>query len=120
MNETDLQRQVMDWLLASGVFCWRQNNGGVFDPVRKKFRRLSKYAKAGIPDIVGILPDGRFLGIELKRPPDGKRRPGTLENMLSDNQKDFIRDASNLGALCFVADSLETVKEKLKAPISRF
>ena len=99
--------------------CWPNAAVSVFDPRRGKFRKPNnRFHRNGIPDILGILPDGRFLGIELKRPPEGKRKPETLLNMLSPEQKLFIDDASNLGAVCFVADSIETIIEKLSESIS--
>ena len=60
------------------------------------------------------MSDGRLLAIELKRPPEGKRAEKTLWNMCSPDQQAFIVEANHRGALCFVADSLETVQRKIQ------
>jgi len=121
MLEKQLQNLVLDWLASVGVMAWPNAAVSVFDPRRGKFRRSNnKHHRNGIPDILGILPPtpthpaGRFLGIELKRPPPGKRAEKTLWNMCSEDQQDFIEEASRRGALCFVADSLETVQQKIR------
>ena len=45
---------------------WRQNNGGVYDPSRKIFRKPQGAGqKAGIPDLVAVIA-GRCVGIEVK------------------------------------------------------
>lgn len=114
MTEKEFQNQVLEYLTRRGIMCWPNAAVSVFDPKRGRFRKSNnRFHRNGIPDILGILPDGRFLGIELKRPSEGKRKPETLQNMLSLEQKLFIKDADSLGALCFVADSLETITAKL-------
>ena len=57
----------------------------------------------GVPDIVGILADGRFLGIEVK----------TARGKLSPHQERFIANINDSGGLGFVARDVETVIEKL-------
>jgi hypothetical protein len=114
MTEKEFQNQVLEYLTARHIMCWPNAAVSVFDPKRGRFRKSNnRFHRNGIPDILGILPDGRFLGIELKRPPEGKRKPETLQNMLSPEQKHFIDDASSFGAVCFVADSLEAISAKL-------
>lgn len=58
-KESDLQTQILNYLREKGVFCWKQNSSGV---------RGRKAPIRGIPDILGVLPDGRFLGVEVKKP----------------------------------------------------
>jgi hypothetical protein len=94
---------------------WPNAAVSVFDPRRGKFRKSNnKHHRNGIPDILGVMSDGRLLAIELKRPPDGKRAEKTLWNMCSPDQQAFIVEASRRGALCFVADSLETVQRRIQ------
>lgn len=49
---------VLSFLRLRGCFAWRQNNlrvpGRSFNGVK------------GIPDVVGVAPDGRFIGVEIK------------------------------------------------------
>jgi len=119
MTEKEFQNQVLEYLNARHIMCWPNAAVSVFDPKRGKFRKPNnRFHRNGIPDILGILPDGRFLGVELKRPPKGKRKPDTLQNMLSYDQSKFISDASKNNAVCFVADSLETIIARLAESIS--
>lgn len=62
-QETDLQRAIVTTLEAMGVTIIRTQAGRV--PVRRGWLHL---APEGWPDLTGYLPDGRFLGIEIKVP----------------------------------------------------
>jgi len=64
--ENELTKSVLTLLAYNNIFAWRQNNGGVYDPSTKRYRANS--SMSGVPDIIGILPDGKFLGIEIKSP----------------------------------------------------
>lgn len=77
---------------------------GVYDPKTKRHRSLPKYARKGVSDILGILDDGRFLAIEVKK--DAKSKP-------SKDQRDFIDEINNKGGLGFVAFSIDCVLAKL-------
>lgn len=119
MTEKEFQNQVLEYLTMRGIMCWPNAAVSVFDPRRGRFRKSNnRFHRNGVPDILGILPGGRFLALELKRPPTGKRKPETLQNMLSEGQVKFIEDATRSGALCFVADSLETVTANIQESIS--
>lgn len=100
--EKETQKKILQWLGYKGFFAWTNKTQGTFDPTRKVFRK-NKNQLNGVPDILGILPDGRFLGIEVKRKP---RKPGQ-------DQIDFINKATSKGAMCFVAYSLEDVESRL-------
>lgn len=65
---------------------------GVYDPMRKRFRRLSGFAIRGVSDILGI-HKGRMLCIEVKSA-KGRLRP---------EQREFLDKMSKLGALTCVA-----------------
>jgi hypothetical protein len=95
--EKDTQNKILQWLKLQGIFAWTNKTQGTFDPRRGVFRASTQMV--GIPDILGVLNDGRFLGIEVKRKP----------NKPTPEQVNFIQTASNLGAVCFVAYDLETV-----------
>lgn len=66
LPEKLIQKQILNFLSAYGIFVFRVNTTGVFDPGRKVFRRLGGYNLKGVADILGLLPDGRFLAIEVK------------------------------------------------------
>ena len=94
MKETEIQAEIMTYLEYRGIECWRNNVGR---------RGGISFGEKGQPDIEGCLPDGRYLGIEVKRP-KGKMSP---------EQKSFhIRIKRNNGVI-FVAHSVEEVHEKL-------
>ena len=107
--EDEVQESIFRFLSLNKIFCWRNNSTGVFDPTKKIFRRPSKWHKNGVPDSLGILNDGTFLGIECK----------ATKKKLSEDQVIFFNDAnkaSNNKAILIEADSLEKVRtnERLK------
>lgn len=104
MTEMEIQNSILEYLRYKGVFAWRQNNGGVYDEKRKIYRAKSRFELKGVPDIVGVLRGGRFLGIEVKKSSKAK---------VSKAQLEFIKEANKNGSLCFVAWSVEQVEEKL-------
>lgn len=93
MKEFEIRDQICEFLAKRGIFHWKDRS-----LVTKPGRGTSSSAK-GVPDILGILPDGTFLGIEVKTK-DGRIRP---------EQDRFIKKATDLGGLCFVARSLDDV-----------
>jgi len=68
LTETPIAREILDYLQYRGIFCWRQNTGR---------RGGVQFGYVGSGDITGILPDGRRLEVEVKRP-GGGRRPGQV------------------------------------------
>ena len=63
--ETALVRECIKWCRANGLFVWR-NNTGTF----QMGAAWLKFSMAGAPDIIGLLSDGKFLGIECKVKPN--------------------------------------------------
>lgn len=103
--ESAIQKKILHWLGYRGIFAWTNKSQGTFDPKRGAFRRTNQLK--GVPDILGVLPDGRFLGIEVKR----------KENKPSPEQLDFIAKANQSGAFCFVAYSVEDVSNRLEPKV---
>lgn len=93
--ENGLTKSILAYLAYNGVFAWRQNNGGVYDPMRKQYRANS--SMAGVPDIIGIMPDGRFIGIEVKSP-KGKQ---------SEYQKAFEAKCKDKQGIYIVAKTMD-------------
>ncbi len=107
MSEKQVERSILQYLTIKGIYCWKENNVGVFDPVKKIYRRPnSPYIIKGISDILGVLPDGRFLAIECKA--KGKKWN------VSKEQQSFIDAVNQNGGLAFVADKIEDVVSELK------
>lgn len=83
------------WLHAR-IRLWRINC-----PVGGRMRPNER----GIPDLIGYLPGGRFLAIEVKRP-KGVRRPEQIQ---------FVADAKAAGAVAFFAESWEDVVREFES-----
>lgn len=93
--EKIIQRQILEWLRYKKVFCWKQNNVGI----RKPDGGFIPASTVGVPDILGIVKGGKFLGIEVKRS-GGKPSPA---------QTDFLENIKRNGGIAIVATSLEEV-----------
>jgi hypothetical protein len=70
-KESDIQDSICEYLEMKHHFFWRQNN----TPIAQKgkdgiyfFRRMSKYAMKGVPDIMVITDGGYVVFLEVKRP----------------------------------------------------
>lgn len=95
--ESDIQRNILSYLATRGIVAWRTNSG--------KVRNNVYMAPKGTPDIIGYLPSGRLLGIEVKRP----------KGVLSDSQKEWIERAEKAGCAVMVAHSVEEVVRQIEA-----
>ncbi len=95
MTETEIRKQILDWLLAHPdiSLAMQLDRKGI-----RGRKLINKYRPAGVPDILFIRKNGQAGFIEVKVP--GGRK--------SEEQKEFIRKIS-----CFAifAESLEQVKE---------
>lgn len=96
-SEQDIQSLIIDLLRHYGIFCWRNNSQGTFDPSTKKFRQMTGRAIKGVSDIIGVIPGGRALFIEVK----------TKIGKVSPEQSKFLYDANNKGALTRVMRSVQ-------------
>lgn len=95
----------LDWLTLRGVYHWRHFNAGVYDPVHKVHRKPPKGWKPGVADIIGILPDGRLLAVEIKRPDSGK---------LSKTQAAFLDAVNRLGGLALCVRGVDELERALE------
>jgi len=96
-KESALQKQILEYLKIKKVFAWKNHSTGIYDPARRIFR--TNTSVKGVSDILGILPNGRFLAIEVKIKP----------NKLSDNQHNFLVDINNNKGLALVVCCIEDV-----------
>ena len=102
MNETDLQNLIRLALSERGIISWRNNTGALKD----REGRLVKYGLCpGSSDIIGIMPDGRFLAIEVKRP--GKNPTPAQAN--------FIEIVRKYGGIAGVVRSVEELDHLLRS-----
>lgn len=93
-SEHDLQNGILDYLHLKKIYCWR-NNSGAF----KKDNYFIRFGKKGSADILGILPDGRFLAIECK----AKGKYPTPE------QEEFLQAIKQNNGVAILARSLDDV-----------
>lgn len=63
MKETKIQNSILSHLRSKGVFCFRVNNGSIWDKKLGMYRTHSSIK--GIPDIFAV-KDSLFYGIEVK------------------------------------------------------
>lgn len=100
MTEQDIQRDILDYLKIRGVEAWKNHID----------RRRYTVGRVGAPDIIGYLPGGRFLAIEVKRPRGG---------VVSQAQDEWIERAMTAGCCAFVARSLDEVVEIMEMELAR-
>ena len=99
MKEKQIENEILNFLRILGIYCWKNQSVGVFDPVKKVYRKSrNRNHINGVSDILGIAR-GRFLAIEVKSE-KGRLRP---------EQKIFLQNISDNGGIAFVARSLKDV-----------
>lgn len=99
-KEAEIQKAILAWLRLKGYVVWRNYVGPI---LRGKQKIPSPNPMAGMPDICGLLKDGRLFAIEVKRP-GGKVSP---------KQVKWITTLQDAGAVAFIARDLDTVRERL-------
>jgi hypothetical protein len=108
-KEKEVQRAILSYLAALGVMAWRTNSGG-FKGKSGSYYRF--HTQRGCADIIGVLPGGRFLAIEVKRPGKDSTSKRRREEQLA------FQDAINgAGGLAFIARSVAEVEAVLREVI---
>ena len=102
-RESVIQRAALEYLSYRGIFCFRINQQGV--PLHDGSGGFRPSPTRGISDILGILPDGRFLAVEIKRPNN---------NALTDAQRLFLEQAEEHGGVALVIHDLDELESDLK------
>ncbi len=118
-SEKEIQDSILEYLKMRGVFCWRQNTGGMAGEHKGK-KWFVRFGYPGVADIIGILPQkclltphddivscgriaGTFLAIEVKR-------PGAKQ---ADSQIEFQRQVETHGGIYILATSVDEVRRAL-------
>jgi len=123
--EKDLENEALELLNSLGIFAWKNQSTGIFDPKLGHYRASNNpFHIKGTSDILGIIerPDstgeihGVMLAIEMKRPlVNGKpRTQEQLYKMASEEQRAFIKKIQRSGGVAFFADSLTTIEQYLE------
>ena len=99
-TERQVERAILDAITSiPGVKAWKNESVGVYDPVKKTFRRShNPYRIRGVPDILGWYRD-RFFGIEVKTP--------TNHNGATYEQRQWIKEANSAGHFATVIISVD-------------
>lgn len=100
-SEKDIENQILEYLSLKNIFAFKVEKTGIYDPTKGVFRKKkSKYNINGISDILGILPNGKFIAIEVK----------SKYGILSLEQSLFLSAIKNNGGFGFVARSVNDVE----------
>lgn len=99
MSEAETQTKILKYLHSQGHFCFRVNNGAIYDKKINGYR--AHVGLKGVSDIMCILPpQGQFCGIEVK----------TDQGRVSVDQMLFERRCAAVGAQYHVVRSVDDVK----------
>jgi hypothetical protein len=94
--EAEIQKAIMQYLKAGGVFCWRNSTGAM----RTQDNRFLMWGAVGSPDIIAIRPqDGKFIGIECKTP----------KGVQSSHQRQFQANVEKSNGVYILARSVDDV-----------
>jgi len=101
--EKGIENLILRFLNKLGVFCWKNQSVGIYDPVKKTYRRNhNAHHIKGVSDILGVV-EGKFLAIEVK----------SAKGVLSPEQRVFIARINQEGGIAFVARSVDQVAREL-------
>ena len=95
----------LEFLHYAGVTAWRNNSGAVKYKNQSGASRFLRYGKVGSADIIGWMPDGRFLGVECKTP----------TGRLSEAQKVWLAELKKAGGVAIVARSVGDLVDAMAA-----
>jgi len=102
-SEKSIENEILNWLEWKKIYVWKTKTVGTFNHKRMTFQVASRLYRTGVADIIGILPNGRLLAIEVK----------SKKGAVQDNQRMFLKEVTDRGALAFVARSVDDVEENL-------
>lgn len=98
--ERGIQTAILKYLHLKGIWAWVTNRKGRL----VNGRWIPSQLPSGHSDVMGILPGGRVLMVEVK---DVGKKPTA-------DQLAFMERVNALGGVAFWADSVDTVVSKLK------
>lgn len=104
LKEKQIEKNILAFLEEVGIHADKVQSTGIFDTKKNIFRSSKgKYTNIGMSDIIGILPNGRYLAIEVK---SKTGRP-------SEHQLKFITTINASKGVAFIARSVEQVYDSL-------
>jgi len=97
--EGKIKHASLKFLKQRGIYCWNNPTGAV--KIRGEWFH---FGKAGSSDILGILPGGRMLCVEVK----------TRQGRVSPEQREFLNTIKKHGGLACVVHSVSELAEVLR------
>lgn len=107
-TETSLVGACIQWLLLHGCYVWRNNTGTAMVTRKDGNRYPVRFGHTGSADIVGVMPGGRFIGVECKRPLGP--RGGSSGRMQTPEQTQFEREIKRMGGVYILARSIDDLE----------
>jgi hypothetical protein len=107
-REQSLVKPCLDLLALRGVFAWRNNTGSVVATSNGR-RRFVRFSTLGASDILGVLPSGRFITVELK----------SKTGKLTRAQRSFLDRVEAAGGLALVVRDLKELHAGLDEAFTR-
>lgn len=110
--EKQIELEILTWLnFQPGCFAWKNKSMGTFNAKRGVYLKSThRFSEKGTSDILGIYR-GHMLCIEVK----------SAKGRLMPHQAEFLERMDRLGAIAFVARSVDDVKAMLiEATILKF
>jgi hypothetical protein len=99
--ESRVKSAILRYLERRGFYAWNNATG----KIRIAPDRWISFGKKGSADILGCLPDGRFLAVEVKAP----------HGRLSPEQSEFLEKVRGLGGVAVVARSFRELDVALRS-----
>ena len=100
------------YLQLRGCFVWRNQSRTFQVPGKGGKIRPMFVGTPGSPDIIGIMPGGRFIGVECKKPLGP--RGGENGSSQSPEQKAWQDECERVGGLYILARSIDDVEAGMK------
>jgi hypothetical protein len=98
--ENKIKSQVLKYLKLRQIKAWSNPSGAV----RIRPGKFMSFGLKGSADILGCLPDGRFLAVEVK----------AARGVLSPEQRDFLTDIKTLGGMAVLVRSWKELDQTLR------
>ena len=100
LTEKEVENSILQYLsLLKNCMAWKNQSIGIYDPIKKIFRRSNnKYHINGVSDILGIYK-GRALAIEVK----------SKTGRATEAQVEFLTQFEAMGGVAILARSVADV-----------
>lgn len=95
-KEEYIENDILDWLHSIGGSADKIVSEGFYDVNKGIYRqRKSHYVRPGISDIIGTLPNGRYIAIEVKKPSEMSFFDRPIEDLVAREKEQLIKVARN-------------------------